>query len=229
MACLNEHGDDPPQRRRRGRRRRPPGEAAYRRPPHSAHPAFVRDEHQRPHEHPRDHGGVDAAARQRDRERKRRRPPPRARRPQATMRAQQQPRQRGVAEQRHRRAGAEDDHVRVENHQQRSHRVGDPPRATDQRVEQPDRAPRGNREQQAEPQPLHQPRAEADEAAEREQRAHRQQVADVLPALHVAEVAGRRPHGRDVRQEPHGVRVQVDLRVRRRQPRALRERQSERK
>ena len=60
--------------------------------------------------------------------------------------------------------------------------------------------------------------AEPERVAEREERPHREQVAAVLAALHVPEVAGRRPRARDVAQETGGIDVQVDLRVRGRQP-----------
>ena len=63
---------------------------------------------------------------------------------------------------------------------------------------------------------------------EREERPHREQVAAVLPALDVPEVPGRRPRVGDVAEEPGRVDVQVDLRVRRRLPGPLEERDRER-
>src|SRR3712207_7965334 len=47
-----------------------------------------------------------------------------------------------------------------------------------------------------------------EQAAEREERPHRPQIAAVLAALHVAEVLGRRPGGGDVAQEADGVDAQ---------------------
>ena len=63
---------------------------------------------------------------------------------------------------------------------------------------------------------------------EREERPHREQVAAVLAALDVAEVARRRPGAGDVAQESDRIDVQVDLRVRGGQPGPLREREDER-
>ena len=63
--------------------------------------------------------------------------------------------------------------------------------------------------------------------AEREERPHREQVAAVLAALDVPEVARRRPRGRHVAEEADRVDVEVDLRVGRREPGPLRERERE--
>ena len=56
--------------------------------------------------------------------------------------------------------------------------------------------------------------SQAEQAPEREERPHREQVAAVLAALDVPEVLGRRPRGRDVAEEPQRVDVEADLRVR---------------
>ena len=84
------------------------------------------------------------------------------------------------------------------------------------------------REDQAQPQALDEPRREPQRVAEREERPDREQIAAVLAALDVAEVAGRRPRAGDVAQEADRIDVQVDLRVRGRQPGPLDEGEQER-
>ena len=210
--------------------RRSPAPSASRSPTASRHarpprPALVERQQQRPDEHPRRHRRVHAPAGGGHDQRERRRPHPPAAEP--ARDAHQQPRQRGVAEQRDRRAAGEDDDVRVE---QSTSRPGDGVRRRPRRPASSSisrTAPQAASARiSAEPQPLHEPRREPERVAEREERPHREQVAAVLAALHVAEVAGRRPRARDVAQETGGIDVQVDLRVRGRQPGPLREREA---
>ena len=96
-------------------------------------------------------------------------------------------------------------------------------------VHQLHRAPGGEREDQRRARAAATSHgAEAERVAEREERPHREQVAAVLAALDMAEVAGRRPRARHVGQEADRVDVQVDLRVRGRQARPLQQRDDER-
>ncbi len=106
--------------------------------------------------------------------------------------------------------------------------VRDAARAAGELVHQLDRAPGGEREDQAQPQALHEPRRKAQRVSEREERPDREQVAAVLTALDMAQVAGRRPRARHVGEEADRVDVEVDLRVRRGQPGALDEGEQER-
>ena len=229
VARLHEQRHDPP-RRDDGRSRAPSAtpNAQTARQRHGARPALVEREQQRPEQHPRRHRRVHPAAGRRHDQRERRRPAPRRTGAQAAHGAHEQPRQRGVAEQRDRRAGREDDDVRVEQEQQRRRRRAATPRGRPASSSISRTAPHAaSGEHQPEPQALHEPRRAAERVAEREERPHREQVAAVLAALDVAEVAGRRPRGGDVGQEAARVDVQVDLRVRRRPPGPLDEREPE--
>ncbi len=72
----------------------------------------------------------------------------------------------------------------------------------------------GGEEDGAEPQALGHPDRYVEQVEDREERPHRQQVADVLVA-HRAEADRRVPHERDLAEEPGRVEVEVGLRVRR--------------
>ena len=225
---LHEHRHHPPHRRERARERGAPAERQQRLPADAADCSLVQREQHRSQQQPRGHRGIDASAAARDRDRERGRPPPRARHAQAAVDGEQQPRQHGVAEQRHRRARAEHHDVRVEKDEQAGDDVAGPARAPEQRVQEPQGPPHRHRQQRTEPEAVHEPRGEPDRPAEREERPHREQVAAVLAALDVPEVLGRRPRRSHVAEEPRRIEVQPDLRVRRLQARPLRESQGER-
>ena len=226
-ARLHEQRHDPPGGHERRREGRPPAERDQRPRPDRAGVALVEGEQERADQHPGRDRRVDPAAGRGDDQRERGRPPGRVA-PDAAAHGHEQPGQRGVAEQGDGRAGAEDDHVRVQQHQQARDRVGDAARPPGELVHQLHRAPRGERQDQPEPQPLHEPRAEPECVQRREERPHREQVAAVLAALHVPEIAGRRPRAGDVCQEPGRVDMEVDLRVRRGLPGPLEQREDER-
>jgi hypothetical protein len=75
---------------------------------------------------------------------------------------------------------------------------------------------------------VHHPVGQAEDVAEREEGAHRPQVAGVLAGLDLTKAAGRGPHARDLAEEANGLDVQVDLGVGGRLPWALQERDRER-
>ena len=131
-------------------------------------------------------------------------------------------------EQRDRGAVGVGDDEGVEEHDRARDEVRDPARAPQQRVEQPHDPPRSERQEDSEPQSLHDPVWDAERVPDREERSHREQVAGLLPALDIAELTGRRPHRRHVGEKPAGIDVKVDLRVGRRQPGALGERERKR-
>ena len=224
---VGDHRRHPPQRRHgeAGADAQPerPGVA----PAHRADRRLVDEQRERREQQPRQHRHVHAAAGRRDDQRTGRRPPPAARVAQPAVHGEQHPRQQRVGQQRDRRAVEEDHDVRVEQ----EHGARRQPRrraaSREERVGEPHGAHDGDREDGTEPQPVREPGRQPGQVAEREERAHREQVARVLPGVHMAEVAGRRPHRRHVREEADGVHVQVDLRVRRRHPGPLHERRGE--
>ena len=229
---VHDHRRDPPQRGDREACGGPPHEPSRVAPGHGADRRLIHEQCQRRQRQPGDHSDVDAATGRARQQRERGGPPPAARVAQAAVDGQQHPRQQRVREQRDRRPVREHDDVRV----QQDHGTGGEPchgrarpaRRGQQRLGEAGDADRRHGEHGAQPQPVHEPLGQPGEAAEREERAHREQVAGVLAAVDVAEVAGRGPDGRDVGEESDRIHVEVDLRVRGRPSRALPEAERER-
>ena len=122
VAGMDDHRDDPPgARHEQGDRHAQPirNERAHR---HAAPAQVVEDQQERPDEDPAGDRHVHPAARRRQHQRERRGPAPRLRVAQPAVHAEQQPRQRRVGQERHRRAVRVDRHVRVHDEQ---HRRGD--------------------------------------------------------------------------------------------------------
>ncbi len=188
-------------------------------PAHRADQGLVDQHHERPHEHPAHHRAVDPPSDGGEDQGEHRGPPPAppvAPAPDplnAVVDHQQQPGQRGVAEEHHARARGEDHGVRVEHVEARGHQVGDAPRAAHEQVHQAQHAPRGQGEEQPNPEAAGHPGPDVDLLHGGEERAHRPQVAAVLGALHGTEVDAVVPHRGHLPHEGHGVHVKVDLRV----------------
>ena len=210
---LDEQRHHPPGRRDRRGERRAPGHRPRRRPGGVSQPHLVEHQQHRPEQHQRGHGRVNAAAAGGRHQRERRRPPPPPGLPQAAMGDHHQPRQRRVGQQEHGHAAGEDHDIRVDHVDEPGDNVRGAAPAAQQRVDQPDHAPGGQRQQPAQPQPLGHPIGQAQDVPEREERVHRPQVAGVLAALDVPQPLGRAPHRHQVGQVAQRVDVQVDLGV----------------
>jgi hypothetical protein len=228
VAPLDEDGHDPPQREHE---RRDPGadaEGECRPGARAEHEHLVDDERGRREEHPGEHGGVHSAPRERDEDGHGQRPPPRPPGVQPTVGGDEQPRQRDVGEQRHRAPVEVHEDVGVDRVEDGGDQVHGAAPARQQRVDEPDRADPGQRDERPDPQALGDPGGQAGDVREREPRAHRHEVADELRGGHVPEVRAGAPHGEDLAEEPHGVDGQLDPRVEQRLPGALGEREHER-
>ena len=228
VGGLDPGGDDPPQRCQHGQGHHPEAEGDDLATADRARPPLIEREQHRPQQHPRRHRAVDATPRRGDEQRDGRRPAPAAGLAQAPVDRQHQPRQRGVGQEGHRGAVRIGDHERVEQDDGTRGQLGGHGGTPEQRDEQPGGADGGQREHRAQPQALDDPVRQADGVPGGEERAHREQVAGLLPGLDVAELARGRPHRRHVGQEAARVDVQVDLGVGGGPARALGEREQER-
>jgi hypothetical protein len=160
VSRVDEERDDPPQRRERPEQPHAQQEAGRVAPAHRPDDGLVEQQEQRADEHPAHDRAVDAASERGEDERERRRPPPAApaaappaHGPHAVEHDEQQPGQRGVADERRGRAAREDDGVGVEEVERRRDDVRDAARAADEDVEEAQDAPRRQGEDHRQPQP----------------------------------------------------------------------------
>ena len=192
---------------------RAPGEGERVGAPPPEHHDLVEEERGGRQRDPEDRGRVRTPAAGRDGERERRRPAPRARLPQASVCREEDPRQGGVGEQGRGRAVGLHDDVGIGQVEDGGDQMNRAAPAAVERVDEQHRPPAREPEQRRQPDPFRDPGRNAERVRPGEIRPHREQVADELTALDVAEVQGRAPHGGDAVQEKPRVDRQLDPRV----------------